>query len=103
MPWSWCTCISGSGRASASPPPALSQRGRGAASYHAGCRYTVATDFRTGVPPMLTIDADAHVLETEHTWDYLEPDECKYRPLLVSPRDDERAERWLIDGKLRGL
>jgi len=52
---------------------------------------------------MLTIDADAHVLETEHTWDYLEPDERKYRPLLVSPRDDERAERWLIDGKLRGL
>ncbi len=52
---------------------------------------------------MLTIDADAHVLETEHTWDYLDPEHKQYRPLLVSPRGDERSERWLIDGKLRGL
>jgi predicted TIM-barrel fold metal-dependent hydrolase len=52
---------------------------------------------------VLTIDADAHVLETEHTWDFLDPDDRKYRPQLVIPRDDERAERWLIDGKLRGL
>lgn len=52
---------------------------------------------------MLTIDADAHVLETEHTWDYLAPEDRKYRPQLVSPREESRAERWLIDGKLRGL
>ncbi len=52
---------------------------------------------------MLTIDADAHVLETEHTWDYLDPDDRKYRPLLVLPRGETRGERWLIDGKLRGL
>jgi predicted TIM-barrel fold metal-dependent hydrolase len=52
---------------------------------------------------MLTIDADAHVLESEHTWDYLEPHEHKYRPVLVSEREDARAERWIIDGKLRGL
>jgi predicted TIM-barrel fold metal-dependent hydrolase len=52
---------------------------------------------------MLTIDADAHVLETEHTWDYLEGDDKKHRPQLVAPRDDPRAERWIIDGKLRGL
>jgi len=52
---------------------------------------------------MLTIDADAHVLETEHTWDFMEGEDRKYRPKLVAPRDDERAERWLIDGKLRGL
>ena len=52
---------------------------------------------------MLTIDADAHVLETEHTWDYLDPEDQKHRPRLVAPRDDERSERWLIDGKLRGL
>ena len=32
---------------------------------------------------MLTIDADAHVLETEHTWDFLDPDDRKHRPQLV--------------------
>jgi predicted TIM-barrel fold metal-dependent hydrolase len=52
---------------------------------------------------MLTIDADAHVLETERTWDYLDPDDRKYRPLLVSPRGETKGERWMIDGKLRGL
>jgi hypothetical protein len=26
------------------------------------------------------IDADAHVIETEHTWDYLEASERKFRP-----------------------
>ena len=30
------------------------------------------------------IDADAHVLETERTWDYLEPSEEKYRPQIRS-------------------
>jgi predicted TIM-barrel fold metal-dependent hydrolase len=53
---------------------------------------------------MLTIDADAHVLEGEHTWDYLEGDDRKYRPQLVSARDDKPGtERWLVDGKIRGL
>jgi predicted TIM-barrel fold metal-dependent hydrolase len=53
---------------------------------------------------MLTIDADAHVLETEHTWDFLDPDDRKYRPQLVAPRGEApRSERWLIDGKIRGL
>ena len=52
---------------------------------------------------MLTIDADAHVLETEHTWDYLDPEDRKYRPQLVSPRGETRPERWMIDGRLRGL
>ena len=26
------------------------------------------------------IDADAHVIETERTWDYLDPSEQKFRP-----------------------
>ena len=30
------------------------------------------------------IDADAHVVETERVWDYLEATEKKYRPTLVS-------------------
>ena len=37
------------------------------------------------------IDADAHVLETEHSWDFLEPSEEKFRPqLLYSPNDPTR-------------
>ena len=52
---------------------------------------------------MLIIDADAHVLETERTWDYLAPADQQYRPVLVGPRGDEGHERWMIDGKLRGL
>ena len=34
------------------------------------------------------IDADAHVIETEHTWDYLDTSERKYRPMLFSTPDD---------------
>lgn len=33
---------------------------------------------------MQVIDADAHVVETERTWDYLEALEQKYRPLLYA-------------------
>jgi predicted TIM-barrel fold metal-dependent hydrolase len=49
------------------------------------------------------IDADAHVLETEHTWDYLEPSERKFRPqLFYSPADPTR-QYWVIDEKIRGF
>lgn len=50
----------------------------------------------------LVIDADAHVLETERTWDYLEPSEEKYRPKLFSAPGDPK-QYWVIDGKIRGL
>ena len=63
---------------------------------------------------MATIDADAHVVESEHTWDYMDPSDRKYRPVLVTPSDarEERPVRsildigsarsyWLIDGKIR--
>src|SRR5438309_3480836 len=52
---------------------------------------------------MLTIDADAHVIETERTWDYLDAADQKYRPVLAAPRDDSTRENWLIDGKVRGF
>lgn len=52
---------------------------------------------------MLTIDADAHVIETERTWDYLDPQDRKYRPILAAPEGDSRRQRWLIDGKARGF
>jgi predicted TIM-barrel fold metal-dependent hydrolase len=53
------------------------------------------------------IDADAHVDETEATWEYLEEAERAFRPLLLeapapTEREDHRVHRlWLIDGNLR--
>jgi len=48
------------------------------------------------------IDADAHVVESPQTWDYLTPSEAKYRPSLFKS-DDQDKQNWVIDGKIRGL
>lgn len=51
---------------------------------------------------MLTIDADAHVLETEQTWENMDGAERKYRPRIVGSNDAEaKDEYWLVDGTLR--
>ena len=52
---------------------------------------------------MPTIDSDAHVVESERTWDFLERADQKYRPLIVRPRGEGGGEYWFIDGKIRGL
>ena len=40
------------------------------------------------------IDADAHVVETDRTWDYLDPADEKYRPKLeVDPNDSGNSPR----------
>jgi uncharacterized protein len=46
---------------------------------------------------MPTIDADAHVIESEQTWGYIGRDEL--RPLLVAPSGGRR-QYWLIDGRV---
>jgi predicted TIM-barrel fold metal-dependent hydrolase len=46
---------------------------------------------------MPAIDADAHVIETERTWEYMDPSDSKYRPVTIS-RNNGREEFWLIDG-----
>jgi len=51
----------------------------------------------------VVIDADSHVIETEHTWDYMEPSERKWRPTLVSAKDDSKRQYWLIDGSIQGF
>lgn len=58
---------------------------------------------------MPVIDADTHVDETDETWNYLEGDEERFRPITVSqtvpggsstlPKGYSRY--WLIDGQLR--
>ncbi len=52
---------------------------------------------------LAVIDADAHVVESERTWDYLEPAEEKFRPALVSAPNDPSLEYWLIEDKIRGF
>ena len=46
---------------------------------------------------MATIDADAHVIESDETWRYI-PNE-KLRPFLISPGAG-RPQNWLIDGRV---
>ena len=55
---------------------------------------------RNGHP--LVVDADAHVIETERTWDYLEGSDKKYRPALFGAPDVGR-QYWVMDGKIRGV
>jgi len=51
---------------------------------------------------MATIDADAHVLETERTWEYMLESEREFRPRVVATPDAEESggESWLVDGRL---
>jgi uncharacterized protein len=51
---------------------------------------------------MATIDADAHVVESHHTWDYMDPEDRQYRPQIVRPEGSNLAY-WFIDGKIRGF
>jgi len=46
---------------------------------------------------MPTIDADAHVIESDDTWKYI-PDE-KLRPFIISPGGG-RPQNWLVDGRV---
>ena len=64
---------------------------------------------------MPIIDADAHVLEIPHTWDFLEGSQQEFRPeIIVSGREHTRAdmrdkwdrvpkqaEYWFVDGRLQ--
>ena len=49
---------------------------------------------------MPVIDADAHVVETEVTWEYMDPSDAQYKPQILTAEDGARY--WLIDGKMQG-
>ena len=57
---------------------------------------------------MLRIDADAHIDETDATWEYMTEAESRYKPITMDPPDgkpivpgDVRPHRfWLVDGRL---
>jgi uncharacterized protein len=50
---------------------------------------------------MATIDADAHVIENDRTWDFMDEADRKYRPITVTGTnpDGSPGEWWLIDGR----
>jgi len=51
---------------------------------------------------MAIIDSDAHVLETNKTWEYMVGPEKEFRPQIVTPDSDIDGgeEFWLVDGRL---
>ena len=50
---------------------------------------------------MLTIDADAHVIESESAWDYLLESERQFRPRIVhAANGDAAVDYWYFDGRL---
>src|ERR1044071_5528074 len=51
---------------------------------------------------MATIDSDAHVVESDRTWEYMDPADRQYRPRIMHPEGSTQAF-WFIDGKTRGL
>ena len=50
--------------------------------------------------PPAVIDADAHVIENNLTWDHLEPAEEKYRPKMVADPASPDVKRWEVNGKI---
>lgn len=52
---------------------------------------------------MTVIDADAHVLESEQTWEYMEGADKKHRPQVVEQQSgsDRGKLFWMVDGKIQ--
>ena len=50
---------------------------------------------------MGTIDADAHVVETERTWEFAEGSDRQYMPQTIQVRqpDGTMEDHWLVDGR----
>ena len=50
---------------------------------------------------MTVIDADAHVIETERTWDYMEESEIAFKPRVLVPKEGggPEEEYWFVDGR----
>lgn len=50
----------------------------------------------------MTIDADAHVIESERTWEFMDGPDAQFRPFTVAPTSGPDAGKrlWVVDGKL---
>src|SRR5499433_4277335 len=67
------------------------------------CAARKSGNLRVEEQPSMVIDADAHVVETAHTWDYLDGSEKKYRPQLFQSAENPNAQYWFLDGKNIGF
>jgi predicted TIM-barrel fold metal-dependent hydrolase len=56
-----------------------------------------------GGEQVLAIDSDAHVIESENTWAYLQPGEEKYRPRLVGSDDGNVQQYWVLEDRIVGF
>lgn len=52
---------------------------------------------------VVTVDADAHVIETDHTWDFMSGDDAQYRPKSVVIDGDPPEAYWMINGRIAGF
>ena len=48
---------------------------------------------------MPIIDADAHVVESELTWQYMDESDSNYKPFIVTSNTDGKRF-WVIDGRI---
>ena len=50
---------------------------------------------------MRVIDADAHVIENESTWDYMLESERQFKPKVVAATSTKDPfDYWLVDGRI---
>lgn len=58
---------------------------------------------------IMSIDCDAHVIETPKTWEYMPPEDLKYQPVVVKlagseqrlqGADEKQRQYWAFDGRL---
>jgi len=49
------------------------------------------------------IDADAHLVETEDSWNYLEGSDKKFKPQLFQSDENPSTKLWILDGKPIGF
>ena len=50
----------------------------------------------------LVIDADAHVVESAHTWDYMDPSEKQYRPHSFGNPRRSGSETAILGDRRKG-
>lgn len=49
---------------------------------------------------MLRIDADSHVDETEATWEYIQENESRLKPITIESGIRSNDQAWLVDGEV---
>jgi len=64
----------------------------------------MATSSEEGaVTKYVVIDSDSHVVETERTWQFMDAEDERYRPVLAPHPKDPHTQWWIINGQARGL